>query len=121
MCWVQESPRRRLRHSGKAGSMDTTEFADHVAEVVVEEGKLDQSPVIWKSDRVEERPYLPLRTLEQWSQSLGVFGERIKDDNARIALYLLDAANYVQMAVWEYERKYGTHANGPAPTNVEEK
>ena len=92
--------------------MGTTEFADHVAGIVVEEGELDQPAV--------ERPYLPLHSLEGWSNTLVVLSERIKDDNARIALYLLEAGNYVQMAVWEYERKYGTHANGPAPLNVVE-
>ena len=101
--------------------MGTTEFADHVAEVVVEEGVMDQStvtPVQWGG---ETKPYLPLRSLEGWSNTLVVLSQRIRDDNARIAHYLLDAANLLQMAVWEYERKYGTHANGPAPTNIEEK
>ena len=104
--------------------MGASEFADHVAEVVVEEGKLDRPvvearPVQW--GEVQEKPYLPLHSLEGWSQTLAVLADRIKDDNARIALYLLDASNYVQMAVWEYDRKYGSHANGAAPGNPQEK
>ena len=103
--------------------MGASEFADHVAESVVEAGELDRPvvearPVQW--GEVQEKPYLPLHSLEGWSQTLAVLADRIKDDNARIALYLLEAGNYVQMAVWEYERKYGTHANGPAPLNVVE-
>ena len=94
--------------------MDTTEFAEHVAEVVVAEGELDRPAV-------EDRPYLPLRSLEGWSNTLAVLSERIKDDDARIALYLLEAGNYLQMAVWRYDQLYGDHANGPAPTNPQEK
>ncbi len=103
--------------------MGAAEFADHVAEVVVEEGKLDRpvlEPVKWVGTMKakQERPYLPLHSLEGWSNTLVVLSERIKDDDERIAHYLLEAGNWIQMAVWRYDIKYGSHANGPAPTNT---
>lgn len=95
--------------------MGTTEFANAVAQVVVEAGKLDQQQA------VEDRPYLPLRTLEAWRNTLDVLANRIRTDNGRLGYYLSNAAEWLQMAVWEYERNYGTHADGPAPSNPQEK
>jgi hypothetical protein len=101
--------------------MGASEFADSVAESVVEEGVVDRpvvKPVQWGGDT---RPYLPLHSLEGWSNTLLVLSDRIKDDDERIARYLLEAGNYIQMAVWRYDRKYAGHANGPAPGNPQEK
>ncbi len=112
--------------------MGASEFAEHVAEVVVEEGVVDRpvvegEPLTWKDiapvewvgtmKAKQEKPYLPLHSLEGWSNTLRTLSERIKDDNERVAHYLKEASNWIQMAVWEYDRKYGGHANGPAPTN----
>jgi hypothetical protein len=100
--------------------MGTTEFADHVAEEVVEAGVVDRpAPVKWVGTMKakQEKPYLPLHTLEGWSATLEVLANRIRTDNGRIGYYLSNAAEWVQMAVWEYDRNYGGHANGPAPTN----
>ncbi len=95
--------------------MGASPFADGVAQGLVEEGVVDRRPA------VEDRPYLPLHSLEGWSQTLHVLSQRIRKDNGRIAYYLSNASEWVQMAVWEYDRQYGSHANGAAPGNMEEK
>ena len=94
--------------------MGTTEFAEHVAAVVVEPGIVDQRSAV-------DRPSLPLHPMEQWATALDVWANRIRTDNGRLGYYLSNAAEWLQMAVWEYERVYGTHDHGPAPANVEEK
>ncbi len=102
--------------------MGASEFADHVAQEVVAARELDRqsmTPVQW--GKVQEKPYLPLRSLEAWSSILEVFANRIRTDNGRIGRYLSDAAELVQMAVWQYDKDYGDHANGPAPGNPQEK